>query len=215
METFEGYYWRVLTRIGKDAYAWARDNVLVAGCIAVIPPIAAYIKDRSHGLDWPVLQTTVWLYGVVFLVYVGYHAIRAPWKLNQEPIAALPVLSLKDTTHGLSVEILDFIYARNKDAPPQSEYVPTFVSDPMDTMQRIQASLSSQAAFKKYEYETLGIFRYRYAKKIHQTLKCLKDRNVSNDFLNQHAVSPNSGETIKLVGHLLLEIAEHLDDPLA
>jgi hypothetical protein len=48
METFRGYYWRVMTRVGKDAYAWARDNVVIAGCIAVVPPIAAYIQISTE-----------------------------------------------------------------------------------------------------------------------------------------------------------------------
>jgi hypothetical protein len=213
METFYGYYRRVLTRIGRDAYEWARDNVLVAGCIAVIPPIAAYLQDSSHGLDWSVLRTTIWLYGGVLLVYVGYHAIRAPWKLNQEPPP--PALSPKEIIHRLSVDLLDFIYARNKDAPPQSDYAPTYIGSTTDMMRRIQDSISAQTAFKKYESETLGIYRYKYARRSHRALKLLKDRGISNDFLNEHVVNPTSAETIKLIGHILLEIAESLDDALA
>jgi hypothetical protein len=83
-------YWvRFVQRLTKDSVPWARDNILFAGAMAIIPAIIAYIFDRAHVVDWPVIRLTLWMYLATLLVYVSYHSLRTVQKLDAEHLTEI------------------------------------------------------------------------------------------------------------------------------
>jgi hypothetical protein len=84
LDGFWNYAGRFLRRFVADSLYWVRDNVLVALFMATAPPVLVYLRDRKHPIDWDIVRTTLWLYGVSLLIYVGTHLLRTPWKLDQE-----------------------------------------------------------------------------------------------------------------------------------
>jgi hypothetical protein len=103
--TFCGYYRRFCMRLAKDATPWARDNIGFAGTMFLLPIIAVYIHDRGHEIDWELVKTTLWFYLCAFGVYVIYHAIRTPWKLDLERKNYL--LELQAKSISLTAQVAD------------------------------------------------------------------------------------------------------------
>jgi hypothetical protein len=79
---FSNYYGRFFARLAKDATPWARDNIGFAGLMVIAPLVAVYIQDHNHVIDWEIVRTTAWTYLGAFVIYMAYHIIRTPWKLD-------------------------------------------------------------------------------------------------------------------------------------
>src|SRR5271168_17038 len=141
-QSFRYYYWQFLKEFAVDATPWARDNMILAGTMAVIPGFAVYWVDRSHSVDWPVIKTTLWLYGGALLIYLGIHMVRTPWKLNRRHIAEIqeakdretvllkqieeltPKQSIRQQTFSLAESVLNFAYQRSSGAPHPPAWTP-------------------------------------------------------------------------------------------
>lgn len=81
---FSDYYWAFLKRFWQDSKPWARDNILWGVFVLIVPPIAAYWRlHGKYAVDWELLKTTLYLYGIVLAIYLFVHLVRTPWKLNQ------------------------------------------------------------------------------------------------------------------------------------
>jgi hypothetical protein len=63
---------------------WARDNILWAVVVLVVPPAAVYFHDPSHSIDWPLIRTTLWLYVAAFVIYAIYQSAHAAVTLDAE-----------------------------------------------------------------------------------------------------------------------------------
>ena len=87
--TFFDYYRRFLRKLFEDVADWPRDNVLVAGIAAIAPPIVLYFRRLGDPPDWRLLRTTLWIYLLLFCIYLAFHAIRIPWKLDAERVRAI------------------------------------------------------------------------------------------------------------------------------
>ncbi len=83
------YRVRFIRRLTKDSVPWARDNILFAGAMAIIPAVFAYVIDRGHIIDWPVIRLTLWMYLVTLLVYVAYHSLRTVQKLDADHLTEI------------------------------------------------------------------------------------------------------------------------------
>jgi len=70
METLGSYYTRFWKRFRRDATPWARDNVLWGVVVLVVPPIAAYLRDRHKEIDWVLVKNALLLYAFAFAVYI-------------------------------------------------------------------------------------------------------------------------------------------------
>ena len=170
------YYGRFFARLFKDGYEWPRDNILLAFFMVVVPPAAAWLHDPTHVPDWAVIKIAGWLYLTLFGIYGIYHVIRTPWKLSLEApkMKDRPALSFGETVQSLAVEILDFIYARTKESPPAPGYTPiSFGVDPMASMQEMGRTSAIQAACHKYEWDTLGIYKYKYSGRVEAVIETL------------------------------------------
>lgn len=69
MEVLEPYYHRFRKRFFKDATPWARDNIVWGGIVVVVPPLAAYLRDRSAPMDWILIKNSLILYAFALGVY--------------------------------------------------------------------------------------------------------------------------------------------------
>jgi hypothetical protein len=83
LPTFWRYWKRFLARLWKDAVPWARDNILWAVAVLVIPPVVARLLYKNS-VDWQFIRLTLYLYGIVFGAYLVLHFVRTPWKLDTE-----------------------------------------------------------------------------------------------------------------------------------
>ena len=88
-ESGMSYWVRFIRRLTRDSAPWARDNILFAGAMAIIPAIIAYVFDRAHVIDWPVIRLTLWMYLATLLVYAAYHTLRTAQKLDAEHLAEI------------------------------------------------------------------------------------------------------------------------------
>ena len=82
----DSYSKRFLQRLKQDAKPWARDNIGLAGVLAVAPIIVIFLRNHAYPVDWVLVRTTAMIYVVVFLVYLVFQAIRVPAKLDQDRI---------------------------------------------------------------------------------------------------------------------------------
>ncbi len=83
-------YWsRFLHALSKDSVPWARDNILVAGAMAVIPAFLIYLLDQKHSIDWELVRTALWLYLIMFLAYAAYHVTRTAKKLDSDLVSEI------------------------------------------------------------------------------------------------------------------------------
>lgn len=209
-ESFFKYYGRFLARLRKDATPWARDNIGFAALMLVAPPLAVYLRDPSHPIDWGLVKTTLWIYLVALGIYVGYHAVRTPWKLSLEP-AKPPTVGLDVSIRELAESVLDFIYERVKHAPlqPQSPYTSILafsVLDPKDQSDYSQA----HAAFNKYERETLDVYGYKFARRVVAAVTELRKLRESKSEMQTIWGNPKSSEEIKQIGASLMKAADKL-----
>lgn len=208
------YYRHFVQRLCKDALPWARDNIFFACIMAVIPPLIAYLHDRTHPTDWTVIQTALWFYLAALLIYLGYHAIRTPWKLSLTATnnAPEPVISFKVEVLNLSVSVLDFVYERIQNAPPsRTRYFGSVGSANM--LRELGEHIAQQAATKKYEAETLGIYEYKFARKITATVNALKERGLHDEAVEGLWANPANSEAIKIIGKRLGELADRVIEP--
>jgi len=229
-QSFRYYYWQFLKEFAVDATPWARDNMILAGTMAVIPGIAVYWVDRSHSVDWPVIKTTLWLYGGALLIYLGIHMVRTPWKLNRRHIAEIqeakdretvllkqieeltPKQSIRQQTFSLAESVLNFAYQRSSGAPHPPAWTPFLIGgeDPLAMLRRSAKESHLRAEASRYQTQTLGMYEYQFARKVVALLTRLKDTDVDVVHLPGFWTSPASNEQIILIGHSLMQIADQL-----
>jgi hypothetical protein len=215
LNTFLRYYGRFFTRLFKDGYEWPRDNIFLAFFMVIVPPGAAWLHDPTHVPDWAVIKITGWLYIALFGVYGIYHAIRTPWKLSLEAPRAEDnhALSFKETVQALAVEILDFVYARIKDVPavPQQKLFP-LGGDAVSMIREMGQASAARAAATKYESETLGIYKYKYSRRVAKVAKLLPAVGIEADWFQMHSPAPSSSEAIRAIGDHLMQVADLLPE---
>lgn len=85
------YAAKFVGRFAREATPWARDNIVLAAGMLVVPLFVGYLLDRSHRIDLGSSKITFALYGVVFLVYLAFHLAMTPWRLDQDRQAELVV----------------------------------------------------------------------------------------------------------------------------
>jgi len=209
--------WPIPCQRAKDSTPWARDNILFAGGMVFLPVIAVWIHDRNHSIDWDIVKTTFWLYLGAFGLYAAWHAVRTPWKLSLDAPASegQPTPDFKTEIHDLAVEILDFVYARIKDAPPKPDYTPSFGAD-VDVAaiyREMGQKAAWQAVFDKYESETLGIYKYKYSRRVAILIKSLPGAGIDAGWLQEHGATPLNSDSIRAVGDYLMQAADLLLKP--
>jgi hypothetical protein len=70
LEPLDPYSARFRKRFFADAVPWARDNIVWGVVVLIVPPLAAFLRDRSHALiDWVRIKNSLELYGFAFAVY--------------------------------------------------------------------------------------------------------------------------------------------------
>jgi hypothetical protein len=84
MEKLKPYYRRFEERFRQDATPWARDNILWGVVVLLAPPVAVYLHDRHAPIEWGLIKTTLWLYGLALGTYALVHLCRVPKKLDDE-----------------------------------------------------------------------------------------------------------------------------------
>jgi hypothetical protein len=85
------YSSRLITQSWNDGKSWARDNILWASVMVVLPPVAVYLRDPNRSIEWVTVKTTLWLYLAVLVVYVAVYLVKSVWKLDKERAEALEV----------------------------------------------------------------------------------------------------------------------------
>lgn len=80
----QGYLRHLYRIMRRDAITWGRDSIVWGALMVALPPVAAYIKDPTHQIDWVMVKTALWLYLAVFGAYLLVHLIRAVKKRDLE-----------------------------------------------------------------------------------------------------------------------------------
>ncbi len=70
MDVLEPFGRRFRKRFFKDASPWVRDNIGWSLIVFIVPPLAAYFRDRHAPMDWVLIKNSLVLYGFALLVYV-------------------------------------------------------------------------------------------------------------------------------------------------
>jgi len=52
--------------------------------MAVLPPVVAFLRDRTIAIDWNLFWTTLFLYAVLIFLYLAIQAVRTPWKIDSD-----------------------------------------------------------------------------------------------------------------------------------
>lgn len=121
--------------------------------------------------------------------------------------------SLKTRALKLSEAILDFVYQRLQNAPPQPGY-PEILMIGLDTETWSEKFFANQAkmnAASRYEFDTLAIYRERFASKALAILGEFKAKGAVDDSLDYSAAVPAGSQIIKIVGQRIGELAERLE----
>jgi hypothetical protein len=79
-----GYWRRFAAVLWRDAMPWARDNIFWAVVCLIVPPIAVWLHDSNHVIDWQLVRTAAWLYLTAFIAYAILQSVRAVLKLDAE-----------------------------------------------------------------------------------------------------------------------------------
>jgi hypothetical protein len=79
-------------------------------------------------------------------------------------------------------------------------------------MQDLIDSASHAEAAKRYELDTVGIYRYKFGKRVQDTAKYLDSKGLSDDTLNVLITDPQSSEHLKMIGERLRILTERLAD---
>jgi hypothetical protein len=85
---FSGYLKRLWKNYLRQHVPWARDQIAWGAIMLIAPVFAVYLIHGSK-IDWPIIKTTLWLYGAAFGIYSGIHIARAVWKLHQAQETAI------------------------------------------------------------------------------------------------------------------------------
>jgi hypothetical protein len=113
------YSQRFWKRFIKDATPWARDNILWGVVVLAVPPIAAYIGHADSSIDWVLIRTSLWLYGLAFLIYALVHLCRTPEKLD---IEAQGAIAQRDQAIRERDETIHTLTAPKRTAAEQHDY---------------------------------------------------------------------------------------------
>ncbi|MGD0734969.1 MAG: hypothetical protein ABR976_07465 [Terracidiphilus sp.] len=83
------YYSRFFKKFFEDFVQWPWDNIFVAGVAALAPAIVLYLQHPDRLPDREPLKITLWVYLALFGLYILFHIIRVPWKIDKERSEAL------------------------------------------------------------------------------------------------------------------------------
>ena len=78
------YFRRLVTLLWKNAAPWARDNIVLAAVMVILPPVVVIFRDRKHEIDWSIIRTSGSLYLLVFACYLLFQVIRTIERLDSQ-----------------------------------------------------------------------------------------------------------------------------------
>jgi hypothetical protein len=82
MAGMEPYWKRYFSCLWREAQPWARDNIVWAVIVLIVPPLAVCLRDPSHEIDWAMVRTALWLYAIALGVYLLFHLVRTVSKVD-------------------------------------------------------------------------------------------------------------------------------------
>jgi hypothetical protein len=209
-DSFRAYYRRFWGRLRKDAAPWARDNIAFAGFMFLAPTVAVYIHDRNHSIDWDLIRTTLWIYLGALTIYLGYHAIRTPWKLSLEEVNVRPAITFGAEVYELAEAISEFAFERSENAPE----MPRFGSfNETNSLQGVGDMYARMAACNKWDSDTLGIYEYKFRRKIITVIRKLEDTRVIREGSDEFWSKPKNCTHIQLIGKTLADFADLIPEP--
>jgi hypothetical protein len=101
------YAQKFRSRLWRDAKPWARDNIVWTGLMVILPPVATLIHDAHHPIDWEIVSTTIFLYALAGIIYIGVHAFKTARKLDAEHVAHIKTLERKLSVQVSVTELID------------------------------------------------------------------------------------------------------------
>jgi hypothetical protein len=84
LEPLDSYWKRFWSRFFKDATPWARDNIGWGIIVLVVPPFAAYLRDRHAPMDWVLIKNSLLLYAFAFAIYILAYLQRTVKHLDDD-----------------------------------------------------------------------------------------------------------------------------------
>ncbi len=216
LKSFLSYYRRFGTEFVAQIWQVWRREVASTLVIALIIFLLSYYDSNAK----TALQATAEACGIYLFVWAAYHLVRTPWKLSLAPAVpdAKSAISFRSGLLNLSIEVLNFIYERQKAAPerPVQEFV--FARDDGSKWLEDMLQFSNKsAAVKKFDSDTAGIYSYRFKRRVQQAAERLKEIGFPEEMLADLIRAPENwmapySETIKQIGTDIGELADQLDE---
>ncbi len=217
-------YWkRFLARLWRDSEPWARDNLIWAIFMLIAPPIAVWLREPSHEIDWTLVRTTLWIYVVVFGVYFLVHMARTARKLDFESQNNLSVLRSKVDELGavpvqIALAIHDVVMHRTGDQESRwknGEFL-VQVSAELLNLAAAQVEYSAQLVFRGEALPLTGIrdvekweiIERRYYQTLHMYPNSpLPSRPLRSSFVtNPSAIAEHLTRSVRNEGWLHFQI---------
>ncbi|MEO7029976.1 MAG: hypothetical protein ABI147_11300 [Acidobacteriaceae bacterium] len=205
---FRGFF-RYYRQFGVEflSQLWSsfRAEVWPAVVLALLVFLVSYRRDTN--------AKTAFLYtaeacAIYILVWAMYHLIRTPWKLSLTGNERVSSLSFKAEALAVSTSILDFYYERSQSEPTLSagDY-----SSGSQLLQSLRQSQAEHAARDAYRSETLGIYAYKFSRKVMEMVSILKRMGLADEVtLSAVGENPENVEAVKIIGEHLAELGERI-----
>jgi len=91
------------------------------------------------------------------------------------------VPTLKEAALKISREILDFYYARSKDAPELPEYYPVYGNDSTSMLRDLAELNQQQIDAITYKTETKEIYEYKFRRELRELVLRIKESGVTGE----------------------------------
>ncbi len=84
--------------------------------------------------------------------------------------------------------------------------------NPAEMMRRFAESDANTQAHLKFDADTLGIYGYKFSRRVVTTIKRLKEAGIADEVMEGHWEAPANPATIKVIGEHLEKMADTVSD---
>jgi hypothetical protein len=202
------YYKRVLEAVWIDFKTATKEQML--GALLAIAILICQIifgvvhKDDVRGSVW----SLVWPYlGLLFALFF-WHLLRAPYKLSLIDANLPRATTFKAELYELAEAVSKFAFERSENAPAQ----PVLFSFGSNPMQSLAESNAKMEACRKWDEGTLGMYEYRFSRKVVTAVEKLSTMNPALPAPDDFWQHPKNCNSIKAIGKMLANLGDQIVD---
>ncbi len=189
------YYKKIFGVVWKD-FKTATGEQMIGAFLAVAIFFFQIYLGVVHRADVRASSWAIaWPYLLLLTALFFWHLVRAPWKLDVERantiaasqtqlIALTDKPDLRNEALKLSKEIMDFAYERSQNAPALTASRFVGYEDTANWLQEMDKFSREQQTLKNYEKDTLGMYDYRFKRRVAAILSAFKEKGLSDEWLD-------------------------------